>query len=220
MPLGAIAMLDRLKGPDWVMIFRNYHAGLVATLSKNNEEANAHFSKAYKTESKVLRVAQAQAVQLARAGKREEALQVVRDFLAQVPSNALMAKLGADIEAGGEIPRSLPMRPKRAAAEVMFGLGAALARNGGDELAAIYLQLALYLDDKNVLSLISLADLFEQLKQPEKVMETLRRVPADSPLKAAAEVQLANGARSEEQTDEALKHLDGILAANCTTWRP
>jgi tetratricopeptide (TPR) repeat protein len=212
---GAIAMLDRLKGPEWVVIFRNYHAGLIATLSKDNDEANTRFSKAYKTEAKVLRVAQAQAVQLARAGKRDEALQVVRDFLSQVPSNALMTKLSSDIEAGREIP-PLVADAAQGAGEVMFGLGAALARNGGDELAAIYLQLALYLDDKNELSLISLADLFEQLKQPEKVMETLRRVPADSPLKAAAEVQLAVALDAEDHTDEALKHLDGILAKDAT----
>lgn len=209
----AVAVLDRLKGPAWYNVFRDYHAGLMGELSGDEALANERFEKAYASESKVLRVVQAYAVHQARIGARDKALEAVNKFLERVPSNSLMNRLKNDIESGRKI-EPLVGNAVEGASEVMFGLGSALAQNGGDELAAIYLQLALYLSDKNALSLISLADLYDQLKQPEKVIETLARVPADSPLKPAAELQLAIALDGQEKTDEALKRLDTLLAAD------
>lgn len=210
-PKEAIALLDRLKGPGWYAVFRDYHAGLIAELSSDTVEAGKRFERAYKAEGKVLRVVQAYAARLARQGNKTQAIETVNKFLERVPDNSLMVKLKADIEAGQAI-EPLVDTPVHGASEALFGLGSALAQNGGDELAAIYLQLALHLDDKNVLSIISLADLYAQLKQPEKMIETLQRVPEDSPLKSSAEIQLAVALDGQERTDEALKHLDALIA--------
>ncbi len=208
----AISLLDRLKGPDWVGIFRDYHAGLILSLANDKEESGLRLARTYKAD-KALPISRAQAVYLARAGKRDEALKVVQDFLKQAPNNSLMLRLGEDIEASRNVP-PLVNDAVQGASEVMFQLGAELARNNGDELAAIYLQLALYLDDKNALNLLALADLYDQLKQPAKVIETLRRVPGDSNLKPVAELQLAIVLDSQEQTEESFKHLDAVIAAN------
>ncbi|MES2906641.1 MAG: tetratricopeptide repeat protein [Pseudomonadota bacterium] len=212
-PKAAIEVLDRLKGPDWFAIFRDYHAGLISELNGDKAEAHARFQRAYLADSKILRLAQAYAINLARDGKRDEALQVVNKYLATTPNNMMMIRLAEDIKTGVDV-KQLATTPVQGAGEVMFGLGSALARNGGDELAAIYLQLALYLDETNALSLISLADLYDQLKQPDRVIDTLRLVKADSPLKASSELQLAVVLDAQEKTDEAVKHLEGILEKN------
>ena len=57
--------------------------------------------------------------------------------------------------------------PPAGAAEVLYGLGAALGRRGGEDLGLIYLQLALYLVPSHPLALLSLGDLYESLKKPE-----------------------------------------------------
>jgi len=55
--------------------------------------------------------------------------------------------------------------PQSGAAEALYGIGATLTRRGGEDLALVYLQLALYLAPNHSLALLSLADLYESLKK-------------------------------------------------------
>src|SRR5205085_2486613 len=66
------------------------------------------------------------------------------------------------------------------AAEVLFGLGTSLGRQGGEDLALAYLQLAVYLAPRHPLALMSLADLYEQLKKSQLAINIYQRVPAES----------------------------------------
>ena len=56
--------------------------------------------------------------------------------------------------------------PQTGAAEALYGIGASLTRRGGEDLALVYLQLALYLAPNHPLALLSLADLYESVKKP------------------------------------------------------
>jgi tetratricopeptide (TPR) repeat protein len=68
------------------------------------------------------------------------------------------------------------------AAEVLYGLGAALGRRGGEDLGLIYLQLSLYLAPSHPLALLSLGDLYEAMKKPDLANKIYERVPPSSPL--------------------------------------
>jgi tetratricopeptide (TPR) repeat protein len=94
---------------------------------------------------------------------------------------------------------------------VLYGLGAALARQGGEDLGLIYLQFALYLTPQHPLALLSLADLFETLKKPELAIEVYERVPESSPLKRNAEIQLGLNLDQLDRTDEAREHLEALV---------
>ena len=82
--------------------------------------------------------------------------------------------------------------PQAGAAEVLYGLGAALGRRGGEDLGLVYLQLALYLAPSHPLALLSLADLYEAMKKPELANQDLRAGAAEF----AAAAQRANPARA------------------------
>jgi tetratricopeptide (TPR) repeat protein len=102
------------------------------------------------------------------------------------------------------------------AAEALYGLGAALGRRE-EELSLAnrglaYLQLALYLDPNHSLAMLALADLYEAMKKPELAIKVYERVPANSPLKRNAEIQLATNLDTLERTEEAKKHLDKLIA--------
>lgn len=206
----AFAILDRIKGTELYDIFRDYHAGLLAELAGRQPEAAKRLAAAYKADPNALRVMEAYARNLARNGDKAKATEVLNAFLARAPENPVAKALLADIAAGRPIAPII-RDAQRGAAEVLFGLGSALSRDGGDELAAIYLQLSLYLDDENGLTLISLADLYDQMKRPEKVVEAYRHVPDSSPMKRASEIQLALALDDLERTDEALARLDALL---------
>ena len=102
--------------------------------------------------------------------------------------------------------------PQAGAAEVLYGLGAALGRRGGEDLGLVYLQLALYLAPNQPLALLSLADLYEQLKKPQLAIKIYERVPANSPLRRNAEIQLAVNLDTLERTDEAKQQLQKLIA--------
>ena len=98
------------------------------------------------------------------------------------------------------------------AAEVLYGLGAALGRRGGEDLGLVYLQLALYLAPNQPLALLSLADLYEQVKNPQLAIKVYERVLQNSPLRRNAEIQLATNLDTLERTDEAKQRLNKLIA--------
>jgi tetratricopeptide (TPR) repeat protein len=209
----AFAILNRLRGAEWYNIFRDFHAGLIADIAGRRAEAGRRFAAAHRADPNALRIVEAYARHLARTNEKARALEVLDAFRARVPNNPVVNALHAEVS--GDRPIAPLVRDvQRGAAEVLFGLGAALSRDGGDELAAIYLQLSLFLDPENGLALVTLADLFDQMKRPADVVRAYERVPATSPMKRTAEIQLALALDDLERTDEALAHLDQLLARN------
>ena len=95
---------------------------------------------------------------------------------------------------------------------MLFGLGTSLGRQGGEDLALAYLQLALYLAPRHPLALMSLADLYESMKKPALAIKIYQRVPSDSPLKRNADIQLAINLDALDRTDEGKKLLDKLIA--------
>src|SRR6202012_2931622 len=75
----------------------------------------------------------------------------------------------------------------------------------------IYLQLALYLEPSHPLALLSLADLYETVKKPQMAIKVYERVPASSPLKRNAQIQLATDLDAADRSDEAIKILKEVV---------
>ena len=98
------------------------------------------------------------------------------------------------------------------AAEALYGLGASIGRRGGEDLALIYLQLALYLEPSHAMALLSLGDLYEDLKKPDLAIKAYERVPTNSPLARNAQIQMAVDLDALDRTDEAKKSLEHVVA--------
>jgi len=58
---------------------------------------------------------------------------------------------------------------------------------------------------------MSLADLYEQVKKPALALKVYQRVPADSPLKRNADIQLATNLDAMDRTDEGKKILERLM---------
>src|SRR5258707_12256310 len=86
-------------------------------------------------------------------------------------------------------------------------MGARLTRRGGEDRALVYLQLALYLQPNHPLALLSLADLYESVKKPAMAIKVYERMPAGSPLKRNAQIQLATNLDAADRSDAAIKIL-------------
>jgi tetratricopeptide (TPR) repeat protein len=97
---------------------------------------------------------------------------------------------------------------------VLYGLGAALGRHGGEDVGLIYLQLSLYLAPSHPLVLLSIGELYDALKKPELANKAYERVLLNSPLHRNAQIQLALNLGSLDRTDEAKASLEKVIAAN------
>ena len=207
---GATDALDHLTGPDWYAIFKDLHGGLILDFGNNRKDAAKRYERAYKANSTALRTVQAYARFLSRNGGKNEALKIYQEFNKAVPDHPLISAEMKDLAAGEKLP-ALVDSPQAGAAEALYGLGASIGRRGGEDLALIYLQLALYLEPTHAMALLSLADLYELLKKPDLAIKVYDRIPP-SPLRRNADIQVASDLDQLERTDEAKKRLEHLIA--------
>jgi tetratricopeptide (TPR) repeat protein len=206
----AIAAIDRLAGPDWYAIFKELHAGMIYDLAGNPKEAGKRLEHAYRLDSSALRVVEAYGSWLSRNRSPKEALTVFETFDKALPRHPLVVEAMDKLKAGEKLPL-LVATAQAGAAEALYGLGASLGRRGGEDLGLVYLQLGLYLSPNHPLALLSLADLYESVKKPALAIKVYERVPASSPLRRNAVIQMAANLDALERAEEAEKHLATVI---------
>jgi tetratricopeptide (TPR) repeat protein len=205
----AVANIDKLTGPEWYPIFKDLHAGMIFELANKEKDAGARFERAYKLDDSMLRVAEAYARWLSRNKDSTSARAIYEAFDKKLARHPLVLEGLRETKAGKKLS-PLVDSPQSGAAEALYGIGATLTRRGGEDLALVYLQLALYLAPNHPLALLSLADLYESVKKPAMAIKIYERVPANSPLKRNAQIQLATNLDAADRSDEAIKILKTV----------
>jgi tetratricopeptide (TPR) repeat protein len=207
----ALDTLDRIQDRS-VLAFRDYHAGLIAGLLGNSSEAERRLKSAYDSDKNSLRFADAYARALAAHGDPAVATKVYEDLSTVIPHHPLIEQALADLKANHTLD-PLVHSAKDGAAEALYGLGSAGSRQGDELPALVYLRLSLYLRPSSDLTAVTLASLFEQLKQSDQVVAAYQLVPPSSPLKMGADIQIALELDSVGKNDEATRRLTEIVAA-------
>ncbi len=210
-PRTAVDDMDRLGGPDWYGVFKDLHAGLIFDLANYRKEAGKRYESAYKADPTALRTVQAYGRYLSRNGGKDAALKVYADFSKELPNHPLIKDETKRISDGEKLP-PLVDSAQAGAAEALYGIGASIGRRGGEDLALVYLQLALYLQPSHEMALLSLADLYESLKKPDLAVKVYDRIPPSSPLYRSAQIQLAVDLDALDRTDDAKQRLDHVIA--------
>jgi len=207
----AVANIDKLTGPEWYPIFKDMHAGMILELAGKEKDAGARLERAYKLDDSMLRVADDYARWLSRNKDDAAATAIYEAFDKKLPRHPLVQEDLRESRAGKKM-QPLVDSPQTGAAEALYGIGAQLTRHGGEDLALVYLQLALYLAPNHPLALLSLADLYESVKKPAMAIKVYERMPAGSVLKRNAQIQLATNLDAADRSDEAIKILKGVTA--------
>src|SRR3984893_9659339 len=205
----AVANIDKLTGPEWYPIFKDLHSGMILELAGKEKDAGTRLERAHKLDASMLRVADAYARWLSRNKDAPAAMAVYEAFDKKLARHPLVQEGLRETKAGKKLP-PLVDSAQAGAAEALYGIGATLTRRGGEDLALVYLQLSLYLVPNHPLALLSLADLYESVKKPAMAIKAYERVPAGSPLKRNAQIQLAIDLDTADRTDEAIKILKGV----------
>jgi len=207
----AVSAVDKLAGPDWYALFKDLHAGMILELSGKEKDAGVRFERAYKLDDSMLRITEAYGRWLSRNKDAASATAVYEAFDKKLARHPLILEGLRETRAGKKMPPLIDSA-QAGAAEALYGIGATLTRRGGEDLALVYLQLALYLQPSHPLALLSLADLYESVKRPQMAIRIYERVPSSSPLKRNAQIQLAVDLDSADRTDEAIKILKNVVS--------
>jgi tetratricopeptide (TPR) repeat protein len=210
----ALKIVDTLQGPEWYGVFKNFNMALINAHAGRTDAALAAITKAYEAETGSMRIAEAYARLMARAGKTAEAKAALEGFTKNSVGHPVIASLLAEINAGKK-PAPLIRNAQDGAAEVLYGLGSALgSESGGSDVATLYLRLALYLQPKNELVLMALGDLTQNAQRFERSIPIFDQVTKNSPLRRNADLQIALSYDALGKHDDAAKRLKRLIAAN------
>src|SRR5450432_4672255 len=207
----AVANIDKLTGPEWYPLFKDLHAGMILELAGKEKDAGLRLERAHKLDDSMLRVADDYARWLSRNKDAAAATAVYEAFDKKLPRHPLVLEGLRDTKAGRKLS-PLVDSAQAGAAEALYGIGATLTRRGGEDLALVYLQLSLYLAPNHSLALLSLADLYESVKKPAMAIKVYERMPANSPLKRNAQIQLATNLDAADRSEEAIKILKDVTS--------
>jgi tetratricopeptide (TPR) repeat protein len=209
----ALATLDKMRG-DGLAPLRDYHAALIADLAGDTAEAERRFKSVMSAERTVLRLIDAYGRFLSSHGENETARRLYKAFDEAVPNHPLVVAALAEIDAGKKLTPFV-RNAEEGAGEVLYGLVSLGGGRQGDELPAlIYLRLSQALAPDNVLTIFTLADIYERLKQEESAIALYDSVPESSPLRVNADVQASLLLETIGKTKEASEHLQAVVDAN------
>jgi tetratricopeptide (TPR) repeat protein len=213
----AIAQVKGLEGPTWYSAFQDFNLGMMAAASGDYEAAKTYFGSLIANQDAIqiapdtyLQGVMALATLHNQDGKKDEALAVLTDTIraAFAPADALKKKIEQDIETPYSVANA-----QSGASFALYTIGAALNREGNEDIVALYLQFARALDVKNAAALVMLAELKEQLGQSDKAIAIYRTVPDNSPMKRLSELQLGLNLADVGQVEEALAHISELIKA-------
>ncbi|MFV0294953.1 MAG: tetratricopeptide repeat protein, partial [Hyphomicrobiaceae bacterium] len=161
------------------------------------------------------RVALAYAHHESAIGNNKRALTILNDYTRKTGTAAhpvakdLVKRLRA-----GENVGLLVSTPQEGISEIFYGLGEALATEGGIGVGAVYLQMAIYLNPKSPFTHTALANIYETTKNYAEAIESYNQVPPGSPLEEAIEIRKAQNLNLLHRLDDAKAILQKMIAAN------
>lgn len=206
----AVKVIDELSGPEWFEVFKATHKAHLLFAAGRNQDALEAAEAAYAIDQGAIRVVDAYARILAANGRQQDAVAALDQYDEQFRGHPKLEQTREILESGSVIP-PMVTDPAEGMSEILYGLGAVIGRDGGEELSTSYLQLALFLDPNAEFAAIALGSVFERMEQPERAIEALMKVPDDSVLKREAEIQVGLNYNTLEQLEDSRSHLEALI---------
>lgn len=218
---GALDVLRNFRIAEAAQNYVRYHRALVSDLAGRRPDAAREFEAVFRQDPRTPRLALAYAQHAASGGDAKLARAIIKDHLDKVGGEAqpMIRALQAQLQ-GNDVVRLLIESPEQGYAEVFYGLGEALASEGGVSLASIYLQISLMLRPDSAFTLAALANVHELTKRYDAAIDTYNRIPPNTPLQDAIEVRKAVNLNLQDKVDDAKVLLEKLIASTPDDIRP
>jgi tetratricopeptide (TPR) repeat protein len=205
-PRKAAATIEKMPDDPATRPFRNLHAGLIAKLAGKTDEARALIKSAYDNDHNQVLTADIYARTLYSLGQKDEAKAIYTDIAKTLPHHPLIRDALDRIDSGKPLEDRIKDE-KSGAAEVLFGLGSAVTRDGDELSSLIYLRLAVWLAPDHAPALLAIGETYDRIKQIDSAIAAYEKVPKDAPLRLSADIQRALDLELLERSDDAVSLL-------------
>jgi tetratricopeptide (TPR) repeat protein len=207
------AALARLDQGEALGPLNGYHRAMMLDLGGRLDEALAALSEAMPdTGPAPLRMLQAYANMLARKDRRQEAIEVISQQLADRGEQPVLIDLIATLEAG-----ATPAPPfddaEGGIADALLGIAEALYQERGNRMAVVYARLAIFARRDLAEASLLIGDMMAEQGNLEAAIEGYKAVAPDSPLSYLAELRQARALHDLEHGDEAFALLEELARA-------
>lgn len=220
----AFELLESPKLPEWAQYYMRYHKALIADVAGRHAEALASFDRIFKQDPRTLRTMLAYAQSATSGGDFKLARSIIKEHLDRGAGEGhpLARAIRDELQAGDVKKPLLIQNANQGLAEVFYGLGEALTNEGesGVAVGVLYLQLALYLEDRQPFALLALASAHEATKRYAMAIDVYDRIPKGTPMDSTIEIRKALNLNSLEKVDETQVVLEKLAAADPGDIRP
>lgn len=215
----AFEMLDTLSNADWAQYYQRYHRALIADVAGRHRLADKSYDEAFKRSPTTLRIADAYARHAVNRNQKNLAIATLKMHMAKTAPHPLTEGLLEEIEKGGK-PELIAQNPTDGLAEVFYGIGDAVAGEGGLDMGVVYLKFALLLKPDFPLAQIALAEAYSTANKYDAEIAAFDAIPQSSPLWVNVQIQKAFALNSLKRVDEAKNLLHDIIDNNPGDIRP
>lgn len=219
-PNEALAMIDKLKGPEGFTLFKAYSSALIADMAGQKKKAAEFYQSALDNKANIAaapdtyeRLVEAYASFKIRNGDKAGAEALVKEAIDVLSGRMVLVEFAKQIASAKTI-KPLIETPQQGASEVLYVVATAIDNGGAEAFSKLYLQMSLPLRPDHDATLYQLGDLSAKLEQPEKAIEYFGKIAKDSAYRRDAEMQLAINLAVLKRNDEAIKHLGVLLESN------
>ncbi len=207
-PKEAVKILGHTRGADGVKSYRYFHRALIADLTKQDKVASAEYKRLARG-AQSLRVLHAHAIHIANKGRFKEAQNLLMPRVLGSVIHPVTERLYNQLRAKKK-PALVVNSASEGMSEVLYGLGDALRREGGMDIALIYLKIGLLLHPTLDEANDSLADVYERTNKYQEAIDTYGKVSKDSPLWPRAQIRRAVNYNSLGNVEKSKELLDKL----------
>ncbi len=201
-----LEVIDKIPDDPATKPFRNLHAGLIAKIGGRPEDALQLLKTAYEADKRAVITADIYARYLYSVGKVQDAKDVYLEIAKIFPRHPIVRDALSRLDTGKPLEERIKTE-QQGVAEVLFGLGSAVTRDGDELSSLIYLRLATWIQPDHAPANIAIAETYERIKQLESAVEAYEKVQPDSPLRVSADIQRALNLEQLSRSDEAISLL-------------
>ncbi|MFM1816320.1 MAG: hypothetical protein RLZ98_3015 [Pseudomonadota bacterium] len=217
----ALRRLDKPAEVEWARFYIAYHRALIAELAGKGDLALENYATIFRIDSRTPRFALAYATSAARLGKVDQARSILKQHIERAGSTThpMVVELVDKLDGKTRL-ESLVSSPAKGMSEVFYGLGEALAGEGGLSIGASYIRLALHIEPEAPFALATLANIHESMKHHERAIGIYDLMPKGTALDTAVQIRKAINLSLLDRVDEAKSLLDELATRDPTDIRP
>jgi tetratricopeptide (TPR) repeat protein len=190
-----------------------YHKAMLLDLSGHLDQAAPALRAAMPESGPApMRMLQAYASMLARQGRHQEAIEIIRQQLADRGEQPELADLLTTLESGHS-PQPPFDNAVGGMADALLGIAEALHQERGNRMAVVYARLALFTRPDLAEGALLIGDMMAEEENFEAAIEAYQAVAPDSPLSFLADLRRARALHDMERKDEAFDLLERLAVA-------